>query len=341
MVSSNKNLSIETWRGIAILSVVVGHVIGGAPDVGMRAMDDSLWRQFYICIYYIHMPLFTAIAGWVYGLKPIGSRGYGVFMIDKFKRLIVPMIAVSSLYYIVQNMTPGTNAKEPLSEIWRIYCFPYTFFWYLQSLFVMFAVIGLADKFGGKTTVTSWAYMLMGSVFLYLLQINVLANNVPNFFGFQGALEQLPYFVAGIGVQRFGKELYGRFKARFYLLASVGLALFICNFFVSDLGAELYKSMLPLWIIPTIVIMLNIEFTSRFFIYLGTYAYTIYLFHGFGTSGGRIILSYLGANDHTAIFVLSSLIGLFVPILVDNVLSRSSLLRFVFLGKRLNNSSLK
>ena len=34
MVNQEKNLSIETLRGIAILLVVVGHVIGSGPGGG-------------------------------------------------------------------------------------------------------------------------------------------------------------------------------------------------------------------------------------------------------------------------------------------------------------------
>ena len=37
-MNSPKNLSIETLRGIAILLVVIGHVIGSAPDGGMNCL---------------------------------------------------------------------------------------------------------------------------------------------------------------------------------------------------------------------------------------------------------------------------------------------------------------
>ena len=35
-MTAGKNLTIETLRGIAILLVVAGHVIGSAPDGGMK-----------------------------------------------------------------------------------------------------------------------------------------------------------------------------------------------------------------------------------------------------------------------------------------------------------------
>lgn len=63
MVNQEKNLSIETLRGIAILLVVVGHVIGSGPGGGMKFDFPHPLRYLYVWIDYIQMPLFTAIAG--------------------------------------------------------------------------------------------------------------------------------------------------------------------------------------------------------------------------------------------------------------------------------------
>lgn len=70
-MSSKKNLSIETLRGIAILLVVIGHVIGSTPDGGMKIDFPHPLRYLYVWIDYIQMPLFTAIAGWVYCIEAV------------------------------------------------------------------------------------------------------------------------------------------------------------------------------------------------------------------------------------------------------------------------------
>ena len=98
-------------------------------------------RYLYVWIDYIQMPLFTAIAGWVYALKPFSaSSGFGSFVRKKALRLLVPMVAVGTLYFLVQYLMPGTNNKGVLSQMWRIYVFPYTIYWYLPSLFLIFVV---------------------------------------------------------------------------------------------------------------------------------------------------------------------------------------------------------
>ena len=45
MANVEKNLSVETLRGIAILLVVVGHVIGSGPDGGMRSEERRVGKE--------------------------------------------------------------------------------------------------------------------------------------------------------------------------------------------------------------------------------------------------------------------------------------------------------
>lgn len=69
-MSSKKNLSIETLRGIAILLVMIGHVIGSVPDGRMKTylryftfIERGNIRWFI----YVH---FTALSTWLW-LFPI------------------------------------------------------------------------------------------------------------------------------------------------------------------------------------------------------------------------------------------------------------------------------
>lgn len=74
---------IESLRGIAILLVVIGHVIGSTPAGGMKIDYPSFWRYLYIWIDYIQMPLFTGIAGWVYALNPAINYKFNTFSLKK------------------------------------------------------------------------------------------------------------------------------------------------------------------------------------------------------------------------------------------------------------------
>ena len=139
-----KNMHIETLRGMAILLVVLGHVIGSGPEGGMKIDYPRPFRYLYIWIDYIQMPLFTAIAGWVYAMKPV--LDYRLFVKKKTLRLLVPMIVVVMAYFLLQYLIPGTNNKGELTQIWKLFIFPYSLYWYLPSLFLIFIIQCIIDK---------------------------------------------------------------------------------------------------------------------------------------------------------------------------------------------------
>ena len=75
-----KSCHIETLRGIAILLVVLGHVIGSTSEGGMKVANDSFFRYLYDLFVNIRMPLFTVISGWVYALHPVKADNISIFL---------------------------------------------------------------------------------------------------------------------------------------------------------------------------------------------------------------------------------------------------------------------
>ena len=337
MANAEKNLSVETLRGIAILLVVVGHVIGSGPDGGMKIDFPHPLRYFYVWIDYIQMPLFTAIAGWVYALKPFSaSSGFGSFVRKKALRLLVPMAAVGTLYFLVQYLMPGTNNKGEFSQLWRIYIFPYTIYWYLPSLFLIFVVQWLIDSRKWMDTLAKWSICcVVALVFSRINDVWVL-HAVPNFFSFKGALGQLPYFFVGVAACRFAALLYGRAGVRRAMLAValLGIVLILIVCLSPGKYASLSMQLYPVTLIPALFLLLALKWHNRFFVWIGGYAYSIYLFHGFGTSGGRIVMKMMGIDAVVPILLSATFIAAIGPVLVDKLLSRSRMLRMLFLGKK-------
>lgn len=328
-----KNLHIETLRGIAILLVVIGHVIGSDPSGGMQINYPSPWRYLYMWINYIQMPLFTAIAGWVYALKPENGSLLS-FTKKKAIRLLIPMVTVGTIYFLIQYLIPGTNNKGNLSEIWKIYVFPFTIYWYLPSLFLIFIIVALCDAYKWTYKLQGWCTLLLISCLLYITEKYILPETIPNLFSFKGALNQLPYFVAGMGIQRFSKQLFTTKLIYIYTgLAFTGLVLLQGEWFYPLFRTPVFVCIKLIWVIATLALLLHQTYSNSLFIKIGKYAYGIYLFHGFGTSGGRIILSYFNIHTEVLVFIFAFILAVSFSICAEIILNKNKITRLIFLGQ--------
>ena len=203
-MKAEKDTTIETLRGTVIILVVIGHVIGSASDGGMKVSDDSFLRYFYYTfIDPIQMPLFTVIAGWVYTLRPVIREKINDFILKKVLRILLPMLVVGMCYFLLQYFTPGTNNKGNLLDIWKLLIFPYTLYWYLYSLFLVFVIVAFIDSFHKMNTVNNWLIILGVSTFILLMRDAVIPYEQPNYFSYKGAMYLFPCFILGIGLNRF------------------------------------------------------------------------------------------------------------------------------------------
>lgn len=329
-----KNMHIETLRGIAILLVVMGHVIGSAPEGGMKIDFPHPLRYLYLWIDYIQMPLFTAIAGWVYAMKP--CTDFGPFIKRKALRLLVPMIVVVTSYFLLQYFIPGTNCKGDISQIWKLLIFPYSLYWYLPSLFLIFVLQSAIDKYKWMDKPSEWFIVLSFSYVCCFLEQYIIPVDVPNFFSFKGALNQLPYFITGVGIFRFMKLASYHSCVKFGCLSAafMGVILLQIEWTQELTGCVWYEICQPLWVIPTLVLLLyHAKWSVSVFSWLGQYAYSIYLFHGFGTAGGRIILKYLGVSNVYILFITILFIALIGSVIIEKILVKHRWFRMCFLGK--------
>ncbi|WP_234367716.1 acyltransferase family protein [Parabacteroides pacaensis] len=329
-----KNYHIETLRGLAILLVVAGHVIGSAPTGGMKIDFPSPWRYLYLWIDYIQMPLFTAIAGWVYALKPVTKNSLRLFIKKKSARLLLPMITVGTLYFLIQYITPGTNNKGELISMWKIYIFPYTIYWYLPSLFLIFLFVAFIDIHGWGDKFKDWYKWFILAYILLICEKLIIPHNIPNLFSFKGALNQLPYFIIGMGVKRFSYLLLNsQLKKLYWGIALIGMVGLQIEWFYPSFQFNLYNCLKPFFVIATLLLLLPQSHTNHILVWIGKYAYTIYLFHVFGTAGGRIILTKLGIHSEIFIFIIAFNLAVFLPILIDKLFNHFKLTRLIFLGK--------
>ncbi len=330
-----KDLSVETLRGAAIILVVMGHVIGSGPDGGMQVANDSFLRHFYYSFEYLRMPLFTVISGWVYALHPVSYEHIADFMTKKVRRIILPMIFVGASYFLLQYLMPGTNSKGQLSEMWKILVFPYTLFWYLPSLFLVFVVVGAIDSFLKRDNFMIWLMVFSISLAFLLVRDLIIPKESLNYFSYKGAIYLLPFFIIGIGIKRF-KEIFSNkvFIAGLLIILITSLTFQQLAWYkVIDYNFSKSGGIGLLIGITGTILLFQLKWRVNWLIWFGGFAYSIFLFHAFGTAGGRILIQRFGIDNQTVIFAVSLLAGMSLPVVAELVLDRFGITRMLFLGR--------
>lgn len=328
-----KEQSIETLRGIAIVLMVAGHVIGDNSATGLQVRDESAWRYFYFTFEYLRMPLFTAISGFVYALKPLQAAHIGRFLQGKSRRILIPFISVATVQYLMNALVPNVNNPVPLGDIWKIYIFSYGQFWFLQALFLVFLTIVVLEYYKVLDTIKWWTISLAIAVVM-LLVIN--QNYLINYFSFSRYLYLLPFFLLGLGLNRFKDQLFKK-PIVLVLLATLVVSVTIQQlewFEVISTHSHRFSAISVFVGLSGIWLIFHIRRPFRWLAELGYYSYGIYLFHVFGSAGSRIFAKMLGIDNMAMLFSIGLIFGLGFPILAELVILKSALLRRLFLGLR-------
>ena len=328
--TTGKDLSIETLRGAAVILMVAGHVIGVSADSGLRVGQDSFLRYCYDSLVAIRMPLFTAISGYVYCLKPFQSKYWRKFFNGKMRRICLPLICVSALQFTAKAIIPFVNAPTEFSEIWRILFFPFDQFWFLHAILWIYALVALLDSFKFLENFGRWFLVTSG---LFLL---TLVNPNWDFFSFGNFIVLVPWFSLGVGLYRFHHVIFSGFNT-LALATTFAIAYFVQQTAWLDTiqypnQQALYSLAIYLIGICGITLLFRFRRPNHTLAWMGSYAYSIYLLHIFPMSGSRIVLQKLGVDSTFILFFASLAGGIFIPIIIHRVLQPIPYLSTCLLG---------
>jgi acyltransferase len=334
--------AIQALRGIAVILMVAGHVIGIA-NRGLRVEDDSLWRYFYLTLADIRMPLFTLISGYVYAMVPVARwQDYPRLMKGKSRRLLLPLITVGTLQYVLENVVPGTNYKPQGVALWRVYAFGFEHLWFLQSIFIIFLVVGILDSSGVLASRAGWfAATAVAAIAFVVVQVPTKVD----VFTVSGALRLLPFFLIGYGLRRHSLVDLRAGAAAAAAVAFAGVyAIRLLTIFgvyhpngYADRAIALAVGAMALVLIYSARHYLN----AKLLVWIGGFSFGIYLLHDLATAGTRIVLEHLGVDLRWELFIAGLVMGIAAPIAFQIVFRKSGLVQTFVLGERRTESSRK
>ena len=325
-----RDSSIDTLRGLACLLVVLYHVRGGEPGDGLRLDRGNPWSYLVDSLVYLRMPLFSFLSGYVYALRPLRER-WPRFAQGKVRRLLVPMLVVGTVFALVRQSAGGVanGGEQTPWYLWHVY--PVAHFWFLEAVFWVFLLVGLADRF---RLLERWSTVV--PLIALAVLADALAPTPTNLLALRDALFLLPFFLSGLAARRFGWRAAPRSARAAVVVVALLLALW------SQLGLqgvvarvpERHDAVAALLGVTACLALLLVRRTWRPLAVVGGFSFSIYTCHVFGTSAARILLERLGASSVTLNVLVGLLAGIAAGVLVELVARRSAWGRALVLGGR-------
>jgi glucans biosynthesis protein C len=156
---------------------------------------------------------------------------------------------------------------------------------------------------------------------------------VPNFFSFKGAVYLLPFFLIGVGFYRFKDVLFTSKILTIVSLIFVAGILFQQLTWLKMFPFQTKQSILGIVVgVASVFLLFSAKIKNGMLTWVGSYAYSIFLFHVFFTGGTRIVLLKAGLENKWVILLSALVISLVIPILLEIAIKRSRVLSFCFLG---------
>ncbi len=319
---TDRNLPVDTLRGLACLLLVAVHVVGINASVGLQVTDGFI-RNINDALAYIRMPLFTFLSGIVYAYRPF-SGDTGRFIAGKARRLLVPMLVVGTLFALVQAYTPGTH--DAVDNWYLLHILPVAHFWFIEAIFIIFMFMIPLELLRGFRSIRTFGLVLMAACALYLSDFHL------QLFAVSGAIYLFPFFLTGMALQRYGLVKYINRLTGIVLLglAAIGILLVMQDVIPAD-GKRTIVS-LAVGCIACIGLLAQ-RFSSPVLARIGIYSYTIYLYHVFFTAGSRVALNQLGLDNLYVLFFAGLAAGILGPIILDILFRRSNISGILLLGK--------
>jgi len=298
-------------RGLACVLVVALHVVGVGSIDGLRIEAESHWHDVMDALDLIRLPLFTALAGFLYGAMPASREGFGAYMSRKSRQLLIPLAFATLVFWVLRQLTYGENER---SLFWA-YVYGYQHLWYIDALLLIFAFVSFIDTRLAPTWRT-WAAVVTAVALTYWALPEIPIMHVKN------AIFFLPFFILGLVLYRVRTLLQNQSLLIASVLAMISIIAVQQAFESGYLALNAFSLLGWLGGAASVFALLRLFPGTPLLAALAPYSFTIYLWHPAANGTVRNLLWSLGVDTTWLLFVIGLAAGLFIPIVMDLVLLR-------------------
>lgn len=323
---------IDSLKGFAIISVVLGHAILAYLYSGeMFENPKMLLVIVRNLIYAFHMPLFYMISGYVFEIAYIEKEDKDT--IGRIKRQILNLLIIyfvySVLYGVLKLMSTsyvnnGISWKDlilipfkPIEQYWYLYVLIELYFLFIFDKIrtikpiILITISGIASLVSGFLPTISWFSI---SYFIF------------NTF----------FFCVGMKFtwikQSYNKKTFG------YLYKLMIISMLICTTYFLFINEYIRtKPLLNCIIAFSLSLMIWKIFENyanrhiiKFFAPIGKYSLEIYLIHSFIISGLKSFMFKIQIDNYYICILICTSFGIFIPILISLIAKKIGIHNFFF-----------
>ena len=350
-------------RAIAALCVILHHILQYFPRLGMPFPNAPVLRELSYMLPYVHMPVFSLLAGTVLGVSGRKTRtlgDYARFERKKFLRLMLPYFCIAVLQLVVKTVMGVRGLSEAPASVLGVFVAPHggamPHGWFLYMLMAIFIFWPLLRPVAESRALPLLLAILVGVAVWPISwpEYHRILNGKPfstPYCELHRLSWYLPMFVIGY---TYGRHRYSQVRPRTWavVLAGVVLAAGLLSRLPMILPAsEDISHRAVKWVASLggafFVILLCSWWSSKpgrfqsLLAKIGYFSYDIYLFHVIVGHAVVLALRKLGVGG-TVTYVLVPVVVVATVLIswgIGKALRRVPLLAFVMLGTPLARRS--
>ncbi len=317
---------ITFLQSFAVFLVCIGHSL---PLDNATGEFPLVFGIIHNILYSFHMPLFFAIAGFLF-IYSMESKNYNIefkdFIQKKLKKLIIPYFSIGTIAYLLKTFIFNSFAYRPsqpslsfyLSSMFAPENNPDKYLWFLPVIFVIFVIAFFIKRIN------------ILKLFTISFIILFFVKYIPIHF-FKTVLYNIFYFIFGSCVYIYRQTLFRVFSNIYLIFCSLILFL-VLNFYLKNyLIIKILIAILGIIISFGVALICDSNKQKFLFGILDGKYYQIYLLSWFGQTGLRVFYQLNLINYLTAVIAML-FGGIALSIVLSNSISRYLPRLKVFIG---------
>ena len=341
ILERNRYAWIDYARGICIILVCYRHSFEGLINANFPVDDYPVLKLLNSSLVTFRMALFFLISG-VFIAGTLYKKGYAVYVIDRFKVLIYPLLVWGCIQITLQLVFKHyTNAKRVPADYLNLILMPRKIeqFWYLNTLFmvgIVYAFFKNVLKFRLWQLMLTAVIFYVADAFFYSTKFNMRYELLTYSF-IPDLLHYYIFFFIGDVISAFilnesNKQYLTSFKLLIplflFFLATHYYYTTINNYYNNVYYTEYYMPASFLLIaLSGCMLTIQISFilqrykVLKFLRVIGYHSLYIYLMHVMITSFSRAAFSRFVSIP--VLLLISVAAGVVIPMIAYNILVRS------------------